>query len=588
MTLGIPLGLSLLVALTQGGRDPNDPTRAVPAGSFACVQFAGLAACRGSADELGMLALAERLVAKVEERLGDRFLPRDAVDAFDEVDRRLREIGLDRATIRQVLQGGVAFGVGRPTAFGDAMLPSMALVIDIEGREAAARKVAKTLAGILVETGPDIEVVHEDLGGDPIEILRPKRHNGAVAWCIAPPFLIATNSPGYLRDCLRALRGEAPSLAADPGLARASDRLGPGALLSMSANTRVLGDWIGRFLPYEAEGLLDALGIDGCDGVLLGIGAERGSSVGVLHVGVTSRDDSPLLRATMAPSPNRAIDLCPADTLAFLSLTLDPQVLHDVVGRIVQALPNEARRELARGLHQAPFDHDRVKELIESLGPRISVAMPMPGTRSIVPELLAFVDVRGQADVQGQLARLCADLGVELTTARFQDREIHYVSVQDDGMRFSPSFVVHDGMLVLGSDLRGVKAALAREKGDSLAASPSFATTLGDVRSSCCVFALRLGDNVAKIWDMVEPRLEGVLWRSDDIPVGIDDLPTVDELRTAFADVVCTARMDQHGITLRAQSPIGFGALLATCGKWLDKLLELEELPKKAARRKIY
>ena len=57
--------LGLAAALLTPGTPGGDPARrappvsALPASSYACVQFAGLQACRSAADEMGLLKLEQ-------------------------------------------------------------------------------------------------------------------------------------------------------------------------------------------------------------------------------------------------------------------------------------------------------------------------------------------------------------------------------------------------------------------------------------------------------------------------------------------------------------------------------------------------
>ncbi len=560
---------------------------ALPATTYASVHFAGLGACEDKGGELGLIKLIERLLPEFDPEM----LPPDASQqaaqavmeierAIQQMDQQLAQAGMDRATLARLLHGPMALGLSRVTFFNGEILPSMALVLDVSAdHEAGAQVMQMAVGGILQAAGEFIDYETEDLSGTELHLFMPKGQDGTIAMGLTDRYLIFSNSAGYARDCVRTAQGEIASLVDDVGLAHARSRLGEDELLSVYLNTGLLSGWIEMFLPYEVDAVTDALGCRDVDGIYLAIGAGDSRSKEVLHFGVRGPETG-LIRSLLAPASHRAAAMCPKDTMFYATSGVDPKGMIDAVHRLIETLPAGMQQEIMATVKGSSHELEEIHQALALFGPEITIAMPMIGAQGMIPQGLVFIDSGRPETAMKMILGMVEQQGMEIKTARFRDGEIYYCSIPTALGQVSPAMLTHDGMVVIGSDVRALKAAIGRGEQNrrNLTSSESFMATLGEAKGATKLATVRVGDNISQIWGILLPMLEGFLERQDEIQLPPEILPDADELREILSDLVISLTADDSGIQVRAESPLGLGMALASIGYGLNWFLTTEDV----------
>lgn len=595
----------LLLPTSQGSRPLLVRAEtALPATTYASVHFAGLAACRQTGGDLGIIKLVRRLLPELDAKLLPPETSKVAAQvqkAILQIDQQLAQVGMDRATLGAVLRGPMALGISRLTFVHGEVMPSLALVMDVNEAGRAAEGVFQLLLhGIMQAGGEDVEHDQEDVEGHELHLLCGERIGGSIALALTDRYLIISNSPGYARDCIRAATGEIASLVDDVGLQRARARLGEDELLSVYLNTNLLIGWVERFLPYEVDAVTDALGCRDVDGIYLALGAGDGRSKELLHLGIRGVDTG-LIRSLLAPASHRVARMCPKNTLLYATVGIDPEGMLDAFDRLVDSLPKALRKQAQAGLRSADRDLEQARQMLSVFGPELTIAVPMISMQGMVPQGLVFLESRNPEQAKAMILGLAQQEGLAIKTASFRGEEIVYTSTMAGPVQITPAMTVYDGMLVLASDMRGLKAAISRGEQNrrNLTSSDSFAATLERSKNATALLNLRLGDNISQIWGMVLPWAEGRLDRQEMIKLSPEILPDEDEMREILSDVLLCLTADDDGIVISGEAPLGLGLLVASLGYGLDWFLSTENidlsrfmgsisLAEKPAEKKIY
>ncbi len=594
MFLATTLSLALALASPQGAeREASQKPMAslFPAGSYAFAQFAGLKRCRAASEDLGLVKLVERIAGQFDANL----IPPELEQGLGQADRKLGQMGLDRGQIRSLLQGGIGIGLGRLTIAGKEPAPSLAIAIDIRSAQQEAKTLLRTAGKVLGSMGVEIET-RKMMGQTVYAVALPEATLLATR---TSQYLIVSNSSGYLRDCLRCMSGQRPSMVKNEMLARGRKHYaGGGELASLFVNVDALAGWICNFVPYEVEEIGEILGVTGLDGIYLAAGTTENGSRDVIRLGIKGPENG-LIRSVHGKAvTHRAASMCQDDTLFYSTVRLDLSKAEKSVGRIMAALPGQVSREIRKELHREigrelkrnGVSPKMLHEIFAALGQELTIAVPMIGTRTLMPQVVAFVDVK-QDGVEESFAKLLTNTcGVELKQNQFQGRTLHYTSLMVEGVRLSPAFTVQDGMLIGASDLRALKATLRDKAGKSLSDQAGFQADTSRLAGASMYSTLRLGDNISKLWRIAEPFAEQA--QQHGIPIAPEMLPTEEELTAAIGNAVSSLAVGEHGLVVQDDQPLGGGAILAACGRYIDHLLGAKlKAPDKTdgkPRRKIY
>ncbi|HLQ36462.1 MAG TPA: hypothetical protein VK348_01575, partial [Planctomycetota bacterium] len=259
----LPFVLVLALALplaAQGIATSSRPVEDVlPASSYGCLRFGGLAAGAQGADQLAISALVREILGKLPAATREEHIDRGIAMAAQAVSAKLQQIGLTPTVMRAVLSRPMALGLGHLSL--DAMGPSVALVIDCGDAAASVDKLwaaVEQLPAAQLAPGtrlaPPLANFHAgtgEVGGLAVRTL--VRDDGPVVMAAhVDGWFVVTNSKAYLQDIRATVAGKQQSLAAASALGKLRSRLAAPALASLFVNARPFNNVFDSVLPYEA------------------------------------------------------------------------------------------------------------------------------------------------------------------------------------------------------------------------------------------------------------------------------------------------------------------------------------------------
>lgn len=617
------LALSLLSALAGAhvsAQSPRAIEEVFPASSFAFAQFGGLKACSEGARELGLVQLGEQAAERIGPEMFDhemarqlmRELGRELGDldsarvhkALRRLHHKLGEVGLEPAMLRAALQNPIAIGVGRPTFFGGAPVPSVALAIDTTGCEEEVQRLHRMMMGMVMQLGPVVERGSQQMHGAEVTVLTSPDHSGAVASTRVGKYLLISNSTGYLRECLAACSNSQLSLASQASYRAGRDKLPARSLLSGFVNVGPLCGAFAPLLPYEISDIFAALGTEKVDGFFFGVSTQDGGSLDIAHAAVHGPESGMLRSMLGRPASLAAAKLCPDDSVLFMTASLDPGSVIEAGDRLIDALPpevgNEVRRELLgeleRELRREGMSVAECEQLVRLFGPEMSLAVTMPIGSSLFPDVVAMLDVTDPEQARQLVGFLLDKMdGAQIRETEHHGTRIYYSNAVRKQAPYSPALAIHGDRILLGSSVQAMKGILARAEGKraSLADQEDFARHAASVQGASMFATARLQSAVPHLWRLAERVIEMGLARAEIDP---DVLPTTEELAEGISDSVVSLTVDGEGMTMRSQNAVGMGGLVALAGMAVDELLgadvggetHRDAQPKKSAAVRVH
>ena len=124
---------------------------------------------------------------------------------------------------------------------------------------------------------------------------------------------------------------------------------------------------------------------------------------------------------------------------------------------------------------------EHLEGIVRAFGPSLSVALNVPKQLIPIPEVMAFLEIRNRQVVESILTMVMDQSELEWRTTTSQDCEIHYANAKVDDVMLSPCFTFDDGMLLVSSHVRNLKAALGR-RGSPEQSLAMIRSVLGDTR----------------------------------------------------------------------------------------------------------
>ena len=565
--------LAVLVLSVVVPAQAKAPADIFPARSYGFVEFAGLDRCREASRKLGLLQIAKAALERGGKELAEQAAGMRDSEALDFVRERIRRLGVDPEALHGVLQGRMALGFGRPVFFGDVPMPSIALVIDVAGREAPADKLIDLVTSRMREgAGTAPETV--DVLGTSTLVLRPMRRGGDVALARLGTLQVVTNSIPFLSECIAVQRGKAPALASERGCAEQRARLGADAVLSAYVSFAPLADLVSWLAPYEASSLAHALGMSSCDSLFLGFAAKGIAGLDVLHVGGTCPADGLLRKVFVGQGPSRAAAWCSDETGLFASFAVDTKALADGLEKVVAALPFRARQLLARSGPRGDELRD-VRALAEGIGPEVALVVTLPLKKSVIPDVVLLAQVADGERLTRMVLERTGSAAIPWKETEYQGTKIHYVNVKAGPVALSPAFACKDGWLVATQNVLALKGLLARGMRPGNAIASAFAAEAGQSAVPFRMLA-RLNAAAQTYYDLAVASLPP--------EAGVDPLmlPTKEELAALVADATAEVAIGAGGITFSSTRPGSFGELVAGIGALLDWVLD------GGKRRRVY
>jgi hypothetical protein len=570
-------------ALAQGTAPHRAVEDILPASSYACFRFGGLAEYRKAVDQMPAAELVKDLFAKLPPAAGQQ-VTSGLDNAAGQVRSALGRTGLRPAAVRAVLQRPMALGIGRPTLRGFGL--SVALVIDTGPARNDLGEVFAALEQLAQHLDANMKTGHETIAGFDLHTIEP--HDGPkILHGFAGDFYVLTNSTGYLAEIAAVAKGQAPALSSSSSLATARARLPMQALASAFANLRPFRSMLDPVLPYEAAEIGALLGVDGCDGIYWGTSGAQAGAADVLHLGMTGPTQGLLKTAFKGPVSLAAARYCSPEAVAFAAGSLDIPAVVDAFGRCLDALPESMReelrreigRDLGRELRHFGLTPQALDGMLRAFGSNVALDVDLAkGTP--LPELLLFVEVKDMQQVGPLLAHMeqaiAQQTGNEWKVRKAGNREIRYCNAAVP-MLPSPCWVQDGNMLLFSSNVKSLMAALSRaDKSEpSLAAADDFRELAASCKDAACVLHLRLRTGAELGWKAAEPFLRSLIdAHQDRLGVSGDVVPDAEQVARAAGTTTISLHVDQHGVLFRQSGSLALGALFATAGRLCDEVLE--------------
>lgn len=575
-----PTLLSRLVpwlALASFAPAQHDLANAFPPDSWAYVDLAGL-------DQQTQTFHSARLVGLMRQILGpegahnlEAMLHERGGPQLSEAQRALARLRLDAGQVRDVLAGGLALGVGRPTMMGSNMLPSMALIAAV-GDGKAARAISTAAEQILAHQAPNLARSAQTIAGAEFVRLDLPRAQGQVLYGFHRGYYLLSNSPGYLADCMAAISGQAPSLAQNAGLARSRAKLRGTSMASLFVNAQQFGAGIAPLLPYEADAIGKALGISGLPNLFVGFGHDGKSSCDLFELALPGATDGLLKALLHKPVTNRAAQWVKPSTAFYVSASLDTDAMKTACQRLLEYLPAAAKNQFERQLQRQLGGPNgqalaHIGKIAAVLGNEISLAFDMPQPLPPFVTFTAFVEVRDVAAAE-QMLRQLADSG-RVGDVEFEEvdgAKVWSTAVRTRALNISPTCALRDGWLVISNFKSVVKRHLRNGAlgDDSLAADPRFKAAVQSAPHAAFFATGRVDTALQAYWGLAAT---GIRTGTSQLGFEPDDMPNADEVSDAVDDIVIAGSATADGFTLRVQQPFGLGTMLPACGSALDWLL---------------
>lgn len=567
MNLSVSLVVALSLATSDGGprRCDRVPGDAIPASSYVGLEFAGLDACRKAVDNFRLAELLDPILAPGRDALVREL--RGELRPFDEA---LADAGIDRAQLRTLLRRPMAVGLGRVTFFGEQAVPSIAVAVDIDGIESSAKTIVDRLSRVLRQK-MRLELSRTKHGETFVYELTHPRENGSLVAAFADDLMLLGNSRRYLEQCLDCWERDRESLTSIAARDRGLNTLDTEPLVAATLNLQA----IQGLLPIAADEIAEAIGVANHDRVFLGAALTRQASRDLLYVASKRKPGG--LAAALLPRKvrTRAARYCPPDTLVFASGHIDAERITGATERLFAALPTAARRDLMREFRREfGSDFERVPGEAKALLDELAVsrgqwtfAAPTPGQSTLIPHGLVVLEAQNAESVARHIAALAPDL----RSMTFRDTQIHYANL-DAGIRLAPAFCVHDGRLLISSDIHMLKSALVRADGDkqSLADVDDIETSIGN-RDVDMLVDVRLRNAIQHYWPIVQSIANGFAAESEELDLSA--VPEVEDMIEAAPHMRVGAARHGNGIDLLSEAPIGVGTLVAFAGQLIDELL---------------
>ncbi|HEU4418655.1 MAG TPA: hypothetical protein VFT55_06925 [Planctomycetota bacterium] len=555
---------------------------ALPASTYASVQFGGLAACRRSATAMPLAALVDDFLKRIPAESRAAYIDHTLDHGAQHVQHHLQHVGLSAADLRAVVAQPMTLAMGRLSIEG--MGPSVALVIE-EGESAAAigrcmaalENLARQLfAGIVLD---DVKIGDLTVRHAAIPDLPP------VFTASVGGYFVLTNSRGQLREIADVVRGVQPGLARTSRLADLRRRMPQPALASVFVNAASVSSMLDPHLPYEAAEWGAALGLGQLDALYAGTTASTQGGSDVFHLGLGGSKRG-LMKALVAqPADLGFASLCSQNTVVFGAGSFDAPAVLDAFAHLLELLPGpdreQARKGIDRGLRRIGTTREAVEGLVRAFGNQVGFALSLEKGAVPKPEVLLHVAVRDAsavAPVLLQLEAMVAERGqVEWKTRKVGEHEIRFCNI-DLGrveLKLSPCYVLTEKALLFGSDTAVLVRALRQgdKPEESFAAQPDFKTLQALSAGGSGVMHLRLFRGVEIGWRTVETMVYPQLDARREWGISSEALPDAESMAKALGTSTFVYNVDDDGITCKSHGTLAFGSLLAGFGALADEVL---------------
>ncbi|MEO0478689.1 MAG: hypothetical protein AAF196_04340 [Planctomycetota bacterium] len=558
---------------------PTSPTGLFPSSTMAVFEFSGLEACAAAAENDALLSFIRQRFA---EEMGQDPIEMVSGMALGELDGALEQIGVSRSDVRQLLRSRIAFGASRLSFFDeDEPMPALALAIEAKGNTAAVvERVADQLFDLMisqVNPGIDLQRSSRTVQGTQLDIVKPRAELGSIGKAMVGDWMVLTSSESFLVDIVETANNGQRTVSDAKGLAWARDNGGE-SLASLWLNIGPFFDALGLILPYEADPILEALGLNRLNGIMLDYSElPSGAGQDTLSIAADHTEDGVLAALVQGDLDMSVARYFPETTFAFGTVNLDSQKILQAFGGLIDALPGEARAEILEGFAEMSeelgaqgMSLDGVRNTVAQIGNQVAFGINVQG--GAIPDGLFFLGTRREGFAE-MIADLVQSQGMEVREQTLEDvGTVRYLSVPD--LPISPAFVEVDGGLLFGTSPNVVKGAVRRAKSGEgcLTGTEDFQSNAQPAADVAGMFHLRMRAVGPSVYANFLPLLKAGI-RQEGAPFDPDMLPDADELEDLLEDVSLVISRDPGGIRVRGSHQFSTAQILSWVGSVLDEMM---------------
>src|SRR5690606_14804712 len=266
---------------------------------------------------------------------------------------------------------------------------------------------------------------------------------------------------GFLADCVRALRGQTPSLAANRTFARSRAKLPGTRMVEVFVNAQQFGAALAPVLPYEIDALGRAFGVSGAPDLFLGFSHDGRSAHDLVALALPGPTDGLLKAPFSRPVTNQAAQWVKRDTTLFAAFSVDGAAAVEAGKRLLAALPEQARRELGREFErdfgrevrrELGMSPQQLVELLAAFGPEVAIAVDPPQVAPPFLTVSAFIQVRDPQRAEAAVRQLLArDARQAVQFEESDGIKTWSTELRVEGARVTPTVGLREGWLVFSN-----------------------------------------------------------------------------------------------------------------------------------------
>ncbi len=577
--------LAPVFAEANNGPDSLEPEQIMPAETFLMLKCSGVDQLQKEAKSLDLFRLwadpeVQAFFADAQNRLPEMLGKKGGEGHQSMLAAALKNVW-------SLFKGEVALACSsRLTIFEEGMAPCTALTFDMGDRKEAF---SSTIHDLLekVQMNKDLEKGAFDYRGFKIDFIGQPLKLKTICFTKIQNLFVATLNRYYLQDIIDCHLDGKPVLAADPAFNRCLGQVGgKDTDLLLFVGFKPFFKMVQPFWPYEFEEWMGMLGLENVQAACLASSLDEGSSRDSLFIDCPGPKTG-LLKALSPHGVSRDnLGIIPADTLYFINLVFDPELIMKEVDKFVRkALPNHYRmfrKEIETAKRESGFDFE--SEILGPLGSEILFFLNMPKTGvAIIPDMVLMVDLDDAAGFQAFVDKLLQRVGDEVKVGKtsYEGRILRHITPRKPGIPFSPTFTVINSKLFLAGTPMSMKKYLkwlnsgepgiveTTEFKKAMAGVPDKVTGLEYINLKRCA-------NIG--YDLVQPFLPSLLAQSK-LPLEPGLLPMTETVTEYFSGQLSYTEFNENGILMTGRSPIGLGALFAAFLSTADYFIEENLLP---------
>jgi len=483
----------------------------------------------------------------------------------------------------ELLRGETALAINtRLTIFAQGGCPSTALGIDMGNKKEQFLGVMHQMFDMLAGM-KGLERGRTEHRGFEIGYIGEPKKRLMICYTTIQNLFVATINRYFLEDIIACHLDRKPALAQNPVFQRCRSRVGGEAVRGLVyCNAAPVLGVLEPFCPYEVQEWSDMLGIDQVGALCLATANHDGRARDSLFIDCPG-EKTGLLKA-LAPNPISQENLhrAPPDTLVFMDAVFDPELIaHEVDGFVKHALPEfygMFRSGFAEFHHKTGFDLE--KEIFAALGRELTlnITLPKTGGMVLIPDIIVSVAVENEERFKALQDKVLGMMSgwIKVDETTFNGHVMQYITVPKQGVPVTPTMTINDGRLLLTSTPLTMKKYLNwLKKGEpGLISTADFRKIMKGMPEEASLFSYI---DLRRVTQMVYENgavLLSMFLARDEVPFDAALLPMSESITKHMSNATSYMVMDENGILLSGECPLGIGAVLAAAASITDYLVE--------------